>query len=157
MGSFRSRRRACGSARRQRSWRRPRRARRVQSQGFAETMTARLTSNPSAMATFERAPPALAAADLQTMARERFGLTGEVTPLVSERDQNGRLKTAEGDFVLKVANLGEDRAALEFQQAVLAHLEEVAPNLGVPRIRQAKTGESIVTWPAADGRNAHLV
>src|SRR5215510_4668956 len=102
-------------------------------------MTARATSIPSAMAAFEQAPPAFAAADLQAMAKELFGLTGEIASLVSERDQNALLKTAEGDYVLKIANLGEDRAALAFQQAVLAHLAAVAPDLGVPRIRAAKT------------------
>jgi 4-aminobutyrate aminotransferase-like enzyme/Ser/Thr protein kinase RdoA (MazF antagonist) len=120
-------------------------------------MTARATSVPSAMAAFEQAPPAFPAADLQAIARELFGLTGEIVPLVSERDQNARVKGGEGDHVLKIANLGEDLAALEFQQTVLAHLEAVAPDLGVPRIRPAKTGEGIATWPSADGRNAHLV
>lgn len=111
----------------------------------------------SAMAAFDRSPPAFPAADLQTIARERFGLTGEIAPLVSERDQNALIRTSDGDYVLKIANLGEDRTALEFQQAVLVHLETVASDLGVPRIRPAKSGEGIVTWPSADGRDGHLV
>jgi Ser/Thr protein kinase RdoA (MazF antagonist) len=120
-------------------------------------MTGQPKSAISAMAAFEKSPPAFPAAELQTIALERFGLTGEIAPLVSERDQNARVNTPEGDYVLKIANLGEDRMALEFQQAVLAHLENVAPDLGVPRIRPAKSGEGIVTWPSPDGRDAHLL
>lgn len=120
-------------------------------------MTGQSKSAISAMAAFDKSPPAFSAADLQRIARERYGLTGEIAPLVSERDQNARIRTPEGDYVLKIANLGEDRMALEFQQAVLAHLETVAPDLGVPRIRPAKSGEGIVSWPSADGRDAHLV
>lgn len=111
----------------------------------------------SSTTVFEQAPPDFSAADLLTIARDCFALTGEIKPLVSERDQNARLKTADGDYVLKIANLGEDRAALDFQQAVLTHLETVAPDLGVPRIRPASGGDAIATWPSADGRNAHLV
>src|SRR5262245_1075633 len=120
-------------------------------------MTARATPIPSAMSAFEQAPPAFPSAGLQALARKLFGLTGEIAPLVSERDQNARIKGADGDHVLKIANMGEERAALEFQQAVLAHLAAVAPDLGLPRLRPAKTGEGIATWPSADGRNAHLV
>src|ERR1700741_3904735 len=90
----------------------------------------------SAAAVFEQAPPAFSSDELLVIAQERFGLSGEVKPLVSERDQNARLRTPAGEYVLKVANLREDRAALEFQQTVLAHLEAVAPDLPVPRIQR---------------------
>ncbi|HEY7687143.1 MAG TPA: phosphotransferase, partial [Dongiaceae bacterium] len=106
---------------------------------------------------FEQAPPAFSDSDLLAIASERFALTGGIKPLVSERDQNARVTAAGGDYVLKIANLAEERTALEFQQAVLAHLALVAPGLGVPRVRPAKNGESIATWPSADGRNAHFV
>jgi hypothetical protein len=109
------------------------------------------------MAAFEQAPPAFAAEELRKIAQTRFGVAGEVTALVSERDQNGLIAGRDGSYVLKIANLGEERAALEFQHAVLGHVAAVAPDLGVPHVRTATTGEDIVTWPAADGRGAHLV
>jgi len=56
------------------------------------------------------------AQDRRQVAREVFGVEGAASPLPSERDQNFRIGW---EFVLKIANLSENRAFLEAQTAVL--------------------------------------
>lgn len=109
------------------------------------------------MSAFEQAPPAFAEDDIKRIAAARFGLAGEITPLISERDQNARLCGERGSFVLKIANRAEAGEALAFQNAVLEHLRMVAPELGVPRVVPATDGAAIARWPAADGRGDHDV
>ena len=54
-----------------------------------------------------------------------YGLQGELTPLVSERDQNLRLRTAGGDsYVVKIANVAEAERVTRFQVSALLHLED---------------------------------
>ncbi|MGI9271776.1 MAG: phosphotransferase [Woeseiaceae bacterium] len=59
----------------------------------------------------------------RTLAQD-FGLEGELTPLVSERDQNFRLTTADGRrFVFKIANSSESKETTDLQIKVLLHIE----------------------------------
>jgi 4-aminobutyrate aminotransferase-like enzyme/Ser/Thr protein kinase RdoA (MazF antagonist) len=93
----------------------------------------------------------------EKLARDAFGVTGQATPLPSERDQNFRVTTAGGDaFVLKIANATERVAHLEFENAALDHLAAHDPTLGVPRVRRTASGEAIVRAKGPDGRE-HLV
>ena len=111
------------------------------------------------MSAFETPPPALDATALAELARRHWGLSGTLSPLISERDQNARLETDAGRFVLKLSNAGEDRGQLAVQAAVLRHLE--AQGLaGIPRLiptlaggdaAEAETGFGpgvlrLVTW-----------
>lgn len=97
------------------------------------------------MTEFTNAPPCLSDEALLAITEQHFGITGKIQPLASERDQNARLSTSHGDYVLKVANLAEDPALLSLQNAVLSHLETVDPSLGVPRVVAAKNGRHLVT------------
>jgi 4-aminobutyrate aminotransferase-like enzyme/Ser/Thr protein kinase RdoA (MazF antagonist) len=83
---------------------------------------------------FRLPAPTFTADDLAAIARERFGVEGSVTMLDSERDQNARIASADGTYVLKVANAGEHLAVLDLQLAMLRHLERTAPDLPVPRV-----------------------
>lgn len=57
------------------------------------------------------------------MCRELFGIDGVPSALPSERDQNVRItKSGGAEYVLKIANPGEDRSVLEAEQAVMHHL-----------------------------------
>jgi 4-aminobutyrate aminotransferase-like enzyme/Ser/Thr protein kinase RdoA (MazF antagonist) len=57
------------------------------------------------------------------IAHNVFGITALATALPSERDQNMRLRTADGaQYVLKIANAAEAREVLEAENAVLRHL-----------------------------------
>ena len=86
------------------------------------------------MSVFDCPPPNFPEADLIAIAKARFGITGTVTILDSERDQNARLRTPDGDFVLKIANAAEDKAILDLQNAALQHLARTDPDLNVPRL-----------------------
>jgi 4-aminobutyrate aminotransferase-like enzyme/Ser/Thr protein kinase RdoA (MazF antagonist) len=94
---------------------------------------------------------------LAAFAREHWGVSGELTPLDGERDQNHRLKTAQGDsFVLKVSAAGESEGAVDFQVAALRHLERHAPDLPVPRLIASRAGNDLEWIVAADGAR-HMV
>ena len=86
------------------------------------------------MSVFDCPPPNFPEADVIAIAKTRFGITGTVTRLDSERDQNARLRTPDGDFVLKIANAAEEKAVLDLQNAALLHVARTDPELNVPRL-----------------------
>ena len=69
--------------------------------------------------------PDLAAGEIADAVGRQFGITGQYLPLVSERDQNFRLRTPNGRlFVVKVTNAAEPVVVTEFQVALLLHLQQ---------------------------------
>jgi hydroxylysine kinase len=90
------------------------------------------------------APPRLPADHLARLVQEHWSLSGTLTPLTSERDQNHRLDTATGSFTLKLANPAEPAALTAFQTAALAHVARQAPDLPTPRVVPARDGRLIV-------------
>ncbi len=107
------------------------------------------------MTVFERPKPELSPGKIAALLRDQYGLTGEITSLVSERDQNARVRTSKGDFVLKIANAAEDRSVLELQNAVLKHLAHVDPGLGVPRLVPARSDVDL--FEHTEGAALHAV
>lgn len=98
--------------------------------------------------------------DAERLARDHFRFAGRARALTSERDQNFMIESDAGDrLVLKIANAAEDRAMLDAQRAVLAHLASAgAPT---PRVVGATTdAERHAVWavsalpgrPFADAR-----
>lgn len=65
---------------------------------------------------------------------DHFGITGTLTALDSERDQNVLVTASSGTWIFKIANAAEPESALAFQAALLRHVERVAPDLPLPRI-----------------------
>lgn len=110
-------------------------------------------------------PPGYSTAAVANAVAEQFGLEGDYTQLVSERDQNFRLTTTDGKrYVVKVTSLAQDPVVTDFQIEALLWLEDQLV-IGVPRIVRSKTGKDrgtvraesesdgclrIVTW--IDGR-----
>jgi len=95
-------------------------------------------------------PPNFAAEAVAAVVAENFNLLGEYTQLVSERDQNFRLRASDGqEFVVKVTGLAEDRMATDFQIAALSHFEESEFNY-TPRVFRTVSGEkrSVITSDA---------
>ena len=85
----------------------------------------------------------------QALARD-FGLSGELRQLVSERDQNFRLRTADGSqFVAKIVSSVEDPGVTNFQVAALLHLEAQGTG-GVPRIVRSLSGDALGAIQTAD-------
>ena len=79
-------------------------------------------------------PPNFATEVVAAVVAENFNLLGDYTQLVSERDQNFRLRASDGQgFVVKVTGLIEDRIATDFQIAALSHFEESGFNYA-PRV-----------------------
>src|ERR1051326_6122514 len=79
--------------------------------------------------------PQFSLQDAALLARQHYGIEGEVTTLPSERDQNFRLTASDGnDFVLKIAQAGEQRDILDLQNRVMAHLAKRAPSIRTPRL-----------------------
>jgi len=85
------------------------------------------------------------------LAREHFGVDGELSRLDSERDQNFRLVSASGDWTFKIVNASEPALESEFQAALFDHLGAVAPELALPRLRKTVSGSTLATAEGASG------
>ncbi|MFO1170000.1 MAG: aminotransferase class III-fold pyridoxal phosphate-dependent enzyme [Hyphomicrobiaceae bacterium] len=107
------------------------------------------------MTVFDRPKPELSPDELARLLRTHYGLDGKLSPLVSERDQNARVTAATGEFVLKIANAGEDRGVLALQNALMKHIARVDPGLGVPHLVPTAAGadEALHT----EGKSTHVV
>lgn len=95
-------------------------------------------------------PPALSEAEVHHTLFELYHLSGTLSPLPGERDQNFHLRTDQGQFVLKFHNLEEDPQVVEAQDQALQHLARVAPTLSVPRVVPPQI-------PASQGRIVRLL
>lgn len=99
------------------------------------------------------APPPFSADDAAGVASGHYGLAVSARELVSERDQNFLLVSAEGDrSILKIANVAEDPAVTEFQIEALLHIEARGyDSLPVPRIVRTSKGRSHIELPSDQG------
>ena len=101
----------------------------------------------------ETQAPNLTHEQVKEIATKIFGLTGELLPLGSERDQNFRIDTEEGDqYVIKIANSAENPAVIELQTDALEHIAAVDPALPVPKVLLSGAGRAIEQIQAPDGR-----
>ena len=78
-------------------------------------------------------PPRFSAEDAARIAAELFGLRGSVSDLGSERDQAFLLDDGRAGAVIKISNSGEDAAMLDLEEAAIAHVAAVEPDLPVAR------------------------
>lgn len=98
------------------------------------------------IATIAARPPDYDSATLRRLLREEYGIAGEIRALVSERDQNLSVRTANGEhFVLKITSAAEDPKATQCQVAVLLHLAEAALEFCVPQIQATRSGAPTTT------------
>ena len=81
----------------------------------------------------ESTPPRFAAEEAARIAAELFGVHGTVSALGSERDQAFLLDDDGTGGVLKISNRSEDPAALDLEEAAIAHVAAVDPDLPVAR------------------------
>lgn len=90
---------------------------------------------------------------------EHYGLKGTLSPLSSERDQNFKVESPEGTFILKIVNAAEPEVESDFQTALLAHVGTHAGDLPIPHIRPTLSGESLTraTSPGGAGHRVRLV
>ncbi len=98
--------------------------------------------------------PSLSLERAAAVAQDQFGISGTVSALTSERDQNFLIVTPAGRAtVLKVANATEDAAFLGAQQAAMDYVaREVAIT---PRLLRTTDGQLVAHVSGAEGRS-HL-
>ncbi len=85
-----------------------------------------------------------------------YHLSATAMPLVSERDQNFLLTTADGNaYVLKIANAQEAHAVLELQNQALAHIA-TQPDIAVAHLQPTVDGQPIATVTNENGAH-HFV
>jgi hydroxylysine kinase len=88
--------------------------------------------------------PRLSHEEVSDIAARLFGLSGELAPLESERDQNFRITSAANKtYALKIVNRSENPAVVEMQAEALQHIANVDPNLPVPEVVFSLNGSAV--------------
>ena len=107
------------------------------------------------MRTIAAAPPRFAESHARAVLLDNYDLTGDLQPLLGERDQNWLLQTVHGErFVLKIANAAEDPVVTDFQIRALLHLESRDCPIAVPRI--VPTRDRKLSVQLSDGTLRHV-
>ncbi|WP_411966116.1 aminotransferase class III-fold pyridoxal phosphate-dependent enzyme [Haloferax sp. YSMS24] len=97
-------------------------------------------------------PPSYEISDAAEIADRVFGVSGSVTELSSERDQNFRIDTDEGDaYVLKISSPADDAATLDLQTEALRHVYRTDPDLPVMEIVPTVDGSAWTSVTDDDG------
>ncbi len=101
-----------------------------------------MTTNP--LEASETGPPGIEEPALRSLLAEDYGVSGQLTPLLGERDQNTRVDSDTGQrFVLKIASAVEDPAVTDCQVQVLIHLERNGCPVAVPRVVSTVAGDPV--------------
>ncbi|MBC8334511.1 MAG: aminotransferase class III-fold pyridoxal phosphate-dependent enzyme [Anaerolineales bacterium] len=96
--------------------------------------------------------PAFAVEEVKDILNKLYNLTGNLSLLESERDQNFCIITENGDqYIIKIANSAEDPAIIDMQIKTLEHIAKVDPELPVPEVLLSRNGLAIEEIQAADG------
>jgi 4-aminobutyrate aminotransferase-like enzyme/Ser/Thr protein kinase RdoA (MazF antagonist) len=95
------------------------------------------------------APP-VALAEAVRLSRALYGLGSgadvRATALPGEYDSNFEIITGDGSrYVLKVMHPGRDRSLVDLQIMALEHLANTRPDLPLPRVRKARSGEAVTS------------
>ena len=107
-----------------------------------------------AMDVIAAAPPSLDEATVLRTLKDAYGLSGSLRALISERDQNFRLESPNGErYVVKIANECEPAEITDFQVQVLQHLKASACPVPVPHVMQTGQGTLIAE---IEGRKSSL-
>ena len=114
-----------------------------------------LMSEPDPLHAISVPQPEFSEAQAKVVLAEKFGLQGELRSLVSERDQNFRVVTTDGEqFVFKIANRAEPGESTDFQIKALLHIEQAECEVPTPRIWRAIDGADSTT--IADGDSIYV-
>jgi 4-aminobutyrate aminotransferase-like enzyme/Ser/Thr protein kinase RdoA (MazF antagonist) len=105
----------------------------------------------------EATPPTFTAEEAARIAAELYGLRGTASALGSERDQAFLLEDGGAGGVLKISNASEDAAVLDLEEAAIAHVAAVDPDLPVARPlapRAAFDGHEVRLFERRHGQKA---
>jgi hydroxylysine kinase len=100
------------------------------------------------------------AAEAEGIAERLYGARGSATRFETEKDDTFLLACADrGKFVLKIAHPFERTDELDFQVALMRHLEQQAPDLPIPRAIRDLAGAELpkVTTLAGEQRVVRLI
>jgi len=88
-----------------------------------------MTESPSSLDTIAVPSPDAPEKEVLDLLIREYGLRGNLTQLVSERDQNFRVNATDGrQFVVKIANSAEPAQSTDFQiQALVAGFDSIVP------------------------------
>lgn len=101
--------------------------------------------------------PAFSFGEAADLAAGRFGVSGRVTALDSERDQNFKLAADDGTlWILKIVNASEPASESEFQVALLDHLARTSPDVAAPRLKISQNGTPLAEAKSASGERHAL-
>ena len=113
-----------------------------------------MTKSPSSLDTIAVPSPDVPEKEVLDLLIREYGLQGNLTQLVSERDQNFRVDATDGrQFVVKIANSAEPAQITDFQIQALLHLEASACTVVVPRLVRTRTGATTSNIQTADANN----
>jgi Ser/Thr protein kinase RdoA (MazF antagonist) len=87
--------------------------------------------------------PNFAAKQIADIALKWYGIEGKIDSLVSFEDQNARIKTSKGSFVLKIANKRWPEEDLNVQNLLLDHLKTTAPKITWPKVVPTVSGQTM--------------
>ncbi len=91
---------------------------------------------------------------LQDYLKKNYGLNAEVTALPGELDFNFFVRSDNGSsYILKIANLKEQRVNLELQNAVMNHLAQKNLGVHVSKLVPALDGKEILEITDVDGHS----
>jgi 4-aminobutyrate aminotransferase-like enzyme/Ser/Thr protein kinase RdoA (MazF antagonist) len=105
----------------------------------------------------DSAPPQFTIEEAAQIAADLFGLHGAASALGSERDQAFLLEDGRRGAVLKISNRREDEAVLDLEEAAIAHVAAVDPDLPVARplaARAAFDGHQVRLFERRHGHKA---
>ncbi len=108
----------------------------------------------------DRNPPQISAEEVREAARVHFGLAGTFQGLFSERDQNVDICGENGDrHIMRIANIDEDPAVIDFQLQALRHINQQDPSLPVPRVTPNIRGQELsrITFPDGEEHLVHVL
>jgi len=82
---------------------------------------------------FSTNPPNFSIQDIEKSLSINFDLSGKVTSLYSDRDQNFLIQSESNQkFILKISNPAERLEILELQNKAILYIRSREPNLGIP-------------------------
>ncbi|MFW5970024.1 MAG: phosphotransferase, partial [Halofilum sp. (in: g-proteobacteria)] len=98
------------------------------------------------------ARPNLPAERIAAILEAEWGISGELTDVGGDRDQNLVVTPAAGtSYLLKIGQPGETRGVLDMQLAALRHATRQDPGLGIPPVIPKYNGEYLHGLPADEG------
>jgi Ser/Thr protein kinase RdoA (MazF antagonist) len=90
--------------------------------------------------------PSFTAAEALAIANQGYGLIGALSTLPSERDQNFLIsESGARKYVLKIANVNDAPALLDFQNRAMRHVETSQGGCRVQRVVRSLQGTDIMT------------